>query len=919
MTAFLKSIDERAWNACVTGWKEPQVVTEERGSKGKPLDQWTKAELEKSNSNSKALHALFNTVSIGQMKNIANCETAKDAWDRLQVKNERIDMIKKIRLRRLITDYENLFMHDDESITDFPGRLCDITNECFPLGKIYTDAELVRKVLCSLPMKFMSQATFIEECRNLDEIQLDKLIGSLQTFEFNLKRWEKKPGKGLALKYEVTYEPTLSVVFSDGEEDECALLTKKFAKFLKKNMRKPKLSKNGKQPFLKKSTNQLGQGAFSKRFSRDNDKKNKGISKSGCDDTNEDENFLAFTANQEDNSSVFLDDSSDVYKEQKEAYDKMYESWAKAIKEIKSLEFENYTITGDRKLLNDKLNVLSVDLSNKELLLNQALNELIEAKAIVERLNVGSFKLDEVLGQGKSFGDKTGLGFSPKASSSKPGVTTFIKYFDSGCSRHMTSNKGSLIDLEFVEVGHVTYGDGKRGKILGKGSIVIPGFPILNYVFYVEGKKSNDNCYLLTNKVSCLISKSGDIDVWHKKLGHMNFRDLMKLSKKDVAKGLPELVFPKGKVCGPCQQGKQTKFPHKSLSQLNTSCVLEFLHMDLMGPMQTESLGGKRYVFVCVDDFSRFSWVDFLREKSDTFEVFQNLIKRLQVEQNCRVKKVVRIRSDHGKEFENTDFSSFCDSQGIWHEFSTPKISQQNEVVERKNRVLQEMARAMLNDKKILTRLWAKAINTACHIANRVFLRKGTSQTPYELRKGKKPDLSYFHVFACKCYVLNDRDLLGKFDSKSDKGVFLGYSSNSRFPHKDDIDDLTSPPNMTIDHYNVPTPSSPKDVTTSKSEVNTSATRKGSLPKRQGLELIVDLSNEITHQKTPKTREPPSWIKKAHPPSTVIGNPDEVMVTRRKTLSEIINLCYVSLSEPKNAKEALEHNCWIAAMHEELE
>ena len=90
------------------------------------------------------------------------------------------------------------------------------------------------------------------------------------------------------------------------------------------------------------------------------------------------------------------------------------------------------------------------------------------------------------------------------------------------------------------------------------------------------------------------------------------------------------------------------------------------------------------------------------------------------------------------------------------------------------------MARVMLKAQNVPTKFWAEAVFTACHISNRVFLRKGTLQTPYELWKGKKPNLSYSHVFGCKCYVLNDRERLGKFNSKSDEGMFLGYSSNSR-------------------------------------------------------------------------------------------------------------------------------------------
>ena len=109
--------------------------------------------------------------------------------------------------------------------------------------------------------------------------------------------------------------------------------------------------------------------------------------------------------------------------------------------------------------------------------------------------------------------------------------------------------------------------------------------------------------------------------------------------------------------------------------------------MDLMGPMQVESIASKRYVFVCVDDFSRFTWIDFLRdlrEKSETFVIFKKLCKRLKNKKDVNIGKIIRIRSDHGKEFENGIFSDYCNKHGIAHEFSAPKTPQQNGVVERK-------------------------------------------------------------------------------------------------------------------------------------------------------------------------------------------------------------------------------------------
>ena len=141
---------------------------------------------------------------------------------------------------------------------------------------------------------------------------------------------------------------------------------------------------------------------------------------------------------------------------------------------------------------------------------------------------------------------------------------------------------------------------------------------------------------------------------------------------------------------------------------------------------------------------------------------------------------ITRIRTDHGKEFENSQYAKFCDNEGIRHEFSTPKTPQQNGVVERKNRVVQEMARAMIHGKKVAQRFWAEAINTAVHVVNRVYFRHGTKKTPYELWKGKQPNVKYFKNFRSKCYIYKDREDVGKFDTRSDEGIFLGYSINSR-------------------------------------------------------------------------------------------------------------------------------------------
>ena len=121
---------------------------------------------------------------------------------------------------------------------------------------------------------------------------------------------------------------------------------------------------------------------------------------------------------------------------------------------------------------------------------------------------------------------------------------------------------------------------------------------------------------------------------------------------------------------------------------------------------------------------------------------------------------------------------SFCTRSGIFQEFSAPITPQQNGVVERKNRVIQEMARAMLHNNGVARNLQGEVVNT--HTVNRVYFRLGTKKTPYELWKGRKPNVKYFKIFENTCFILKDRENVRKLYSRSDEGIFLGYSSTSK-------------------------------------------------------------------------------------------------------------------------------------------
>src|ERR1051325_661341 len=144
---------------------------------------------------------------------------------------------------------------------------------------------------------------------------------------------------------------------------------------------------------------------------------------------------------------------------------------------------------------------------------------------------------------------------------------------------------------------------------------------------------------------------------------------------------------------------------------------------------------------------------------------------------NC---KIVRVRSDHGGEFKNKYFEKFFDDYGISYDFSYPRTVQQNGVVERKNRTLQEMAHTMIQETNMAKHLWAEAVNITCYIQNRISIRPILEKTPYELWKNRKPNISYFHPFGCTCFILNTIEYLDKFDFKAQKCLMLGYSERSK-------------------------------------------------------------------------------------------------------------------------------------------
>jgi transposase InsO family protein len=302
------------------------------------------------------------------------------------------------------------------------------------------------------------------------------------------------------------------------------------------------------------------------------------------------------------------------------------------------------------------------------------------------------------------------------------------------------------------------------------GSLAFKGV-LYNKLYLVDFSKEN------ADLDACLIVKTNMDWHWHRRLAHVGMKNLHTLLKGEHVLGLTDVCFEKDRPCAACQAGKQVGNTHHSKNAMTTSRPLELLHMDLFGPVDYLSIGGSKYGLVIIDDFSRFTWVFFLQDKSETQGTLKRFLRKAQNEFELKVKT---IRSDNGSEFKNLQVKKYLKEEGIKHEFSAPYTPQQNNVVERKNMSLIDMARMMLGEYKTPERFWSEVVNTACHAINRLYLHRLLKKNSYELLIGNKPNVSYFRVFGSKCYILVKKGRHSKFAPKDVEGFLLGYDSNTK-------------------------------------------------------------------------------------------------------------------------------------------
>ncbi|GKB60157.1 retrovirus-related pol polyprotein from transposon TNT 1-94 [Tanacetum coccineum] len=185
--------------------------------------------------------------------------------------------------------------------------------------------------------------------------------------------------------------------------------------------------------------------------------------------------------------------------------------------------------------------------------------------------------------------------------------------------------------------------------------------------------------------------------------------------------------------------------------------------MDLCGPMRVESINGKKYVLVIIDDYSRYIWTHFLRSKDETPEV---LIDFLTLVQRGLHAQVTIIRTDKGTKFLNKTLHAYFAKEGIRHETSTARTPEQNGVVERRNRTLVEATRTMLSVAKVPLFFWVKAIATTCFTQNHSLVIPRHEKTPYHIINARKLLVKFFHIFGSLWYIIRDGENLDKMKEK---------------------------------------------------------------------------------------------------------------------------------------------------------
>ncbi|GJT17196.1 retrovirus-related pol polyprotein from transposon TNT 1-94 [Tanacetum coccineum] len=372
------------------------------------------------------------------------------------------------------------------------------------------------------------------------------------------------------------------------------------------------------------------------------------------------------------------------------------------------------------------------------------------------------------------------------------------------------------------------------------------------YVWNLEGddlltSSRESNLYtisiseLTASSLVCLMSKATSTKswVWHRRLSHLNFGIINQLTSKNLVYGLLKFKYDKDHLCSVCEQGKSEKASSPSKLVPSTETKLDLIHMDLCGPMRVESINGKKYILVIVDDYSRYTWA-----------------------------QILKIRIDNGSKFKNEKLRLFYAK---------------------------------------LEFLWIEAITIACFTQNRFLVHTWYNKTLYELIRGRKPNVQYFHVFGSLCYPTNDHDDLGKMKPKVDISIFIGYFESSRGLR---IYNCRTKKIMETIHVKF------DELTAMASECNNSGPGLNCLNFQDSSKEL----NEIPSQQDLDNLFGPLYEEYYASSTFEVSSNSAANTLDDEDTSSLFSIIIedMSLTEPKNIKEAILDHSWIESMQDEL-